>query len=164
MLPDEEEESEQKMFARKALGTQVAIEEKEQQDLSTYITEIVTIPLNMAVYEFEAINENARIRNEQNADPHLEALKLRLLHEEYDKHILKTKPRSRNLLRLEERTIVKDGVLMRKHYGEDGTVTHRQTLHGKTNKHRGITIMIQECRMKYHYPDQRYQLGRLELG
>ena len=48
---------------------------------------------------------------------------------------------------------------MRKYYGEDGTVTHNQiiipkhlvpeilsTLHGKTNKHPGITKMIQECR------------------
>ena len=54
---------------------------------------------------------------------------------------------------------------MRKYYGEDGTVTHNQipipkhlfpdflsTLHGKTNKHPGITKMIQECRAKYYFP------------
>ena len=54
---------------------------------------------------------------------------------------------------------------MRKYYGEDGTVAHHQilipkhivpellsTLHGKTNKHPGITKMIQECRTKYYYP------------
>ena len=54
---------------------------------------------------------------------------------------------------------------MRKYYGEDGTVTHRQilipkhivpellsTLHGKMNKHPGITKMIQESRAKYYYP------------
>ena len=123
------------------------------------------IPLNSAVYAFGAIKENARIRNEQDADPILKALKLRLLHEEYDKHLLKTEPRGRNLLRHEERIIVKDGVLMRKYYGEDGTITHHQilipkhivpellsTLHGKTNKHPGITKMIQESRTKYYYP------------
>ena len=164
-LPDEEEESEQEIFARKALSKQRAIDEKEQQNSTTEVTETVHIPLNSAVYAFGAIKENARIRNEQDADPILKALKLRLLHEEYDKHLLKTEPRGRNLLRHEERIIVKDGVLMRKYYGEDGTVTHHQilipkhivpellsTLHGKMNKHPGITKMIQESRAKYYYP------------
>ena len=164
-LPDEEEESEQEIFARKALSKQRAIDEKEQQNLTTEVTETVHISLNSAVYAFGAIKENARIRNEQDADPILKALKLRLLHEEYDKHLLKTEPRGRNLLRHEERIIVKDGVLMRKYYGEDGTVTHHQilipkhivpellsTLHGKMNKHPGITKMIQESRAKYYYP------------
>ena len=54
---------------------------------------------------------------------------------------------------------------MRKYFGEDGSVTHNQiiilkhlvpdrlsTLHGKTNKHPGITKMIQECRVKYYFP------------
>ena len=127
-LPDEEEESEQKIFARKALSKQRAIDDKEQQNLSTEVTETVHIPLNTAVYEFGAIKENAPIRNEQDADPILKALKVRLLHEGYDKHLLKTKPSGRNLLRHEERIIVKDGVLMRKYYGEDGTVTHHQIL------------------------------------
>ena len=164
-LPDEEEESEQEFFARKALSKQRAVDEKDQQNLSTEITEAVHIPLNTAVYAFGAIKENARIRIEQDADPILKALKLRLLHEEYDKHLLKTEPRGRNLLRHEERIIVKDGVLMRKYYGEDGTITHHQllepkhivpellsTLHGKTNKHPGITKMILESRTKYYYP------------
>ena len=84
-LPDEEEESEQEVFARKALSKQRAVEEKEQQNLSTEITEAVHIPLNTTVYTFAAIKENARIRNEQDADPILKALKLRLLHEEYEK-------------------------------------------------------------------------------
>ena len=164
-LPDEEEESEQEVFARKALSQQRAIDEKEQQNLTTEVTETVHIPLDATFYAFGAIKENARIRNEQDADPILKALKLRLLHEEYDKHLLKTEPRGRNLLRHEERIIIKDGVLMRKYYGEDGTITHHQilipkhivpellsTLHGKTNKHPGITKMIQESRTKYYYP------------
>ena len=105
------------------------------------------------------------MRNEQDADPILKSLNLRLLHDEYDKHLLKTEPRGRNLLRHEERIIVKDGVLMRKYDGEDGTVTHHQifipkrivpellsTLHGKMNKHPGISKMIQESRTKFYYP------------
>ena len=49
---------------------------------------------------------------------------------------------------------------MRKYYGENGTVTHHEvivpellsTLHGKTNKHQGITKMIQGCRPKVYFP------------
>ena len=59
-LSDEEEESEQETFARKALSKQRAVDEKEQQNLSTEITEAVHIPLNTAVYAFGAIKENAR--------------------------------------------------------------------------------------------------------
>ena len=162
--PDEEEESEHENFARKAQSKQRA-QEKHEKELSTKVTEVIKITLNSAVDSFGAIKENARIRNEQYADTLLKALKLRISHEEYDKHFLKTERRGRNLLRHEERIILKDGVLMRKYYGEDGSVTHNQiiipkhlvpellsTLHGKTNKHPGITKMIQECRAKYYFP------------
>ena len=106
-LPDEEEESEQEIFASKALSKQRAQEEHEK-DLSTKVTEVIKIPLNSAVYSFNPIKENARIRNEQNADLLLEALKLRISNKKYDKHLLKTEPRGQNLLRHEERIIMKD--------------------------------------------------------
>ena len=126
-LPDGEEESEKEIFATKALSKQRAQEEHEK-DLSTKETEDIKIPLNSAIYSFRAIKEHARIRNEQDADPLLKALKLPISHEEYDKHFLKTEPRGRNLVRHEERIIMKDGVLMRKYYGEDGSVTHNQVI------------------------------------
>ena len=62
-LPDEEEESEQETFARKAHSKQRAIEE-HGNDLSTKVIEIVKLPLNSAVFSFAAIKEIARIRNE----------------------------------------------------------------------------------------------------
>ena len=137
-LQDKEEEAEQKIFARKAI-------DEHEKELSTKITESIKTPPISAVYTFGATKENARIGNEQDADPLLKALKLRILHEEYDKHLLKTEPRRRNWLRHEERIIMKDGVLMRKYYGEDGTVAHHQaihlvpellfTLHSKTNNY-----------------------------
>ena len=134
--------------------------------MSTNVTEVIKISPNSAVYTFGAINENARIRNEQDEDTPSQSAKIRILHGEYEKHLFKTEPRGRNLLRHEERrTIMKDGVLMRKYSGEDGTVTHHQiiipkhivpdllsTLHGKTNKHLRITKMIQACRASYNYP------------
>ena len=97
-LPDDEEESEQEIFARKALSQQRAINEHEK-DISTKVTEVIKIPLISTVYTFGAIKKSAQIRNEQDADPILKALKLRILHEEYDKHLLKTEPRGRNLIR-----------------------------------------------------------------
>ena len=87
-LPDEDEESEQTIVARKAPSKQRAQEEHEK-DLSTKVTEVIKTPLDSTVYSFDAIKENARIRNEQDADPLLKALKLRILHEEYDKSLLK---------------------------------------------------------------------------
>ena len=63
-----------KPLQKKALSKQRAVDEKEKQNLSTEITEAVHIPLNTAVYAFGAIKENARIRNEQDADPILKAL------------------------------------------------------------------------------------------
>ena len=75
-LPDEEDESEQEIFARKALSKRRAIDEPEKE-LSTNVTEVIKIPLNSAVYSFGAIRENAWIRNEQDADPLLKALKQR---------------------------------------------------------------------------------------
>ena len=113
-LPDEEEESEQGIFPRKELSKQQAIEDKKQRNLSTEITETVRIPLITSVYAFGAIEENARKRNEQDSDSLLKAQKLRLLHEECNTHLLKTKPRGRSLLRHEVRIVVKDGILMRK--------------------------------------------------
>ena len=107
----------------KALRKQRAQEEHEN-NLSTKVTEVIKTPLNSTVYSYGAIKENAWIRNEQDADPLLKALKLRISHEEDGKHLIETGPRGRNLLRHEERIILKDGVLMRKNYGEDGSVAH----------------------------------------
>ena len=52
-LPDEEDESEQEFFARKALSKRRAIDEHEKE-LSTKVTEVIKIPLNSAVYSFGA--------------------------------------------------------------------------------------------------------------
>ena len=76
--------------------------------MSTKVTEVIKIPPNSAVYSFRATEENARFRNEQDADPLLKALTLRILQEEYDKHILKIEPRGRKFLRHEERINTKD--------------------------------------------------------
>ena len=92
-------------------------------------------------------------------------IKRKLICEEYDKHLLHTVPKAKRLLFHENRLIVKDGILMRKYYGECGQVTHHQlfipeplitellkAIHGQMGKHPGITKIIEESRSKYYYP------------
>ena len=61
-LRDEEDESGQEIFVTKALSKQRAVDDHEK-GLSTKVTEVIKIPLNSAVYTFEAINENAQELN-----------------------------------------------------------------------------------------------------
>ena len=63
-LPDEVEESEQEVFARKAQN-KTTRSRSHEKELSTKVTEVIRIPLNSAVYSSGAIKEKARIRNER---------------------------------------------------------------------------------------------------
>ena len=119
LLPDEENELEQEIFTRKPLSQPRAIDYHETQ-LSTKVTEVSEIPSNSAVSTFGAIMEKARFRNEQDANPLLEGLILRILHEEYDKHLLKTEPTERK----------KSTTTRRKHHHERRS-THAKILRRK---------------------------------
>ena len=153
-----------KFFYKKKQARQNARDE-ETTKIKLSIKETTPIPINKASYTFGAIKEEARIRVEQDSDLVFKAIKRKLICEEHDKHLLQTDPKAKRLLVHENRLIVKDGVLMRKYYGECGQVTHHQilipvhlitellkALHGQMGKHPGITKMIQECRSKYYYP------------
>ena len=128
------------------------------------IKETTPIPINKASCTFGARKEDARIRVEQDSNLVFKAIKRKLICEEFDKHLLQTGPTAKRFLVHENRLIVKDGVLLRKYYGECGQVTHHQILipghlitellkaiHGQMGKHPGITKMIQECRSNYYY-------------
>ena len=101
----------------------------------------------------------------QDTDLVFKTIKRKLICDKYDNHLLQTDPTAKRLLVHEIRLIVKDGVQMRKYYGERGQVTHHQiripqhlipkllrAIYGQMGKHPGITKMIQECRSKYYYP------------
>ena len=163
-LPGETIETEEEILLQKEQARQNARDE-ETPKIKLSIKETTPIPINKASYTFGAIKEDARIRVEQDSDLVFKTIKRKLICEEYDKHLLQTDPKAKRLLVHENRLIVKDGVLMRKYYGECGQVTHNQILipehlitellkaiHGQLGKHPGITKMIQECRSKYYYP------------
>ena len=115
--------------------------------------------------ETEYIRNNAQIRIEQDTDPVLRNLKLMILKEPYDEQRLKLCPRGQKYLQNLERIHIKDGLLMRKYYGETGEIKYNQILlpehlvqeilehhHGKYGRHPGITKVIQQCREKYYFP------------
>ena len=129
------------------------------------VKETAPIPINQASYTYGALKENARIRVEQNTDQIVKAIKLKLIYEDYDKHLVQTDPKAKRLLFHEYKLKVKDGIVMRKYYGECGPVTHHQILfpehlitkllkpiHGQMAKHPGITKMFQESRSKHYCP------------
>ena len=108
------------------------------------------------------MKDDAGIRVEQDSDLVFKAIKKTLICEEYDKHRLLTDSTAKRLLVHENRLIVKDGILMRKYYGECGQVTHHQMLipehlitellkaiHGQMGKHPGITKNDPRMQIKF---------------
>ena len=118
-LPDETIETEEEILAQKEQARQNARDE-ETTKIKLSITETQPIPINKAAYTLGTIKEDARIRVEQDSNLVFKAIKRKLICEEYDKHLLQTDPTAKRLLVHENRLIVKDGVLMRKYYGECG--------------------------------------------
>ena len=157
-LPEETIETEEEILPQKEQARQNARDE-EMTKIKITIKETAPTLINKSSYTFGTKKEDARIRVEQDTDLVLQANKRKLICEEYDKHLLQTDPEAKRLLVHEDRLIVKDGIHMRKDYGECGQVTYHQILipehliaellkaiHGQMEKHPGITKMIRECR------------------
>ena len=173
-LPDEAIETEEEKLLQKEQARQNACDE-ETTKMKLAIKETTPIPMNKASYTFGAIKEDTRNRVEQDSDLVFKAIKRKLICEEYDKYLLQTDPTAKRLLIHEHRLIVKDGILIRKYFGECGQVTHHRilipehliedllkTIHGQTGKHPGITN-IQECRSKYYCPGQAKRIKQRVL-
>ena len=126
-LPDETIETEQEILLQKEQARQAARDEVTTK-IKMAIQETTPIPINKASYTFGAIKEDSRIRVEQDSDLVFKTITKKLICEENDKHLLQTDPTAKRLLVHEKRLIVKDGILMRKYYGECGQVTHHQIL------------------------------------
>ena len=129
------------------------------------IKEFTKIDGNTTAYSLHGIKANARIRVEQDADLVLKNLKLKTLGQPHDDVLLTADRRFKHYKANEDRIILKDGLLLRKYYGDTGSVKHYQTLitnqsinevlrslHGDFGKHPGITKTINAYREKYYYP------------
>ena len=120
---------------------------------------------NTTAYSLHGIKANARIRVEQDADLVLKNLKLKILDQPHDDVLLTADRRFKHYKPNEDRIILKDGLLLRKYYGYNGSVKHYQilipnqlvnevlrNLHGDFGKHPGITKTIIAYREKNYYP------------
>ena len=102
---------------------------------------------------------------EQNNDVILQQLRLKILKENYSETILMQDNRYQHYCRQMDRLSVMDEIITRQYFDETGSVKYNQvllpkhlitelleSLHGKANKHPGISKMLIEIRQKYYYP------------
>ena len=125
--------------------------------------EFTKIDGNTTAYSLYGIKANATIRVEQDADPVLKNLKLKILGQPHDDVLLTTDRRFKHYKANEDRIILKDGLPLRKYYGDTGNVKNYQnlipkqlinevlrSLHGDFGKHPGTTKTIIAYREKHY--------------
>ena len=99
---------------------------------------------------------------EQDVDLVLKNMKLKILGQPHDEVLMKTDSRYKNYRANEDRIILKDGLMLRKYFGETGSLKYYQilipkqlvneilrSLHGEFGKHPGISKTIIASREKY---------------
>ena len=166
--PNDQDETEEHILQRKEQSREKAAEwviNQEPSSMKPRIKEFTKIDGNTTVYSFHAMKANARIRVEQDADLVLTNLKLKILGQPYDDVLLAKDRRFTHYKANEYRIILKDGLLLRKYYGDTGSVKYYQilipkqlinevlrSLHGDFGKHPGITKTIIAYREKHYYP------------
>ena len=165
---DDQNETEEQILQRKEQSRQKAVEwvaNHEPSSMKPNINEFTKIDGNTTAYSLHGIKANARIRVEQDADLVLKNLKLKILGQAHDDVLLTADRRFKHYKANEDRIILKDGLLLRKYYGDTGSVKYYQilipkqlinevlrSLHGDFGKHPGITKTIIAYRKKYYYP------------
>ena len=90
---DKNDESEEQPFERKQRSRQNAkhwVANEETSSLKTSVKEFTTIDGNTTSYSMNGIKANARIRNEQGADPVLKSMRLKILAQPQDEVIMIT--------------------------------------------------------------------------
>ena len=166
--PDSHDETEEQILQRKEQSRKKAAEEVANQEPSSMkpsIKQFTKIDGNTTAYSLNGIKANARIRVEQDADLVSKNLKLKILGQPYDDVLLTADKRFKHYKANEDHIILKDGLLLRKYYGDTGNVKNYQiliptqlvsevlrSLHGNFGKHPGITKTIIAYREKYYYP------------
>ena len=163
---DDQEETEGKILRRKGKSREKAAEwvvNQEPSSMKPSIKEFTKIDGNTTSYSIQGIKANAKIRVEQDADLVLKNLKLKIFGQPHDNVLLTTDKRFKHYKANDDRIILKDGLLLRKYYGETGSVNYYQilipkqlvnealrSLHGEFGKHLGITKTIIAYRETYY--------------
>ena len=165
---DNQDETEEQILQRKEQSREKAVEwvvNQEPSLMKPSIKAFTKIDGNTTAYSLHGIKANARIRVEQDTDLVLKNLKLKLLGQRYDDVLLTADRRFKLYKANEDRIILKNGLLLRKYYGDTGNVKYYQilipkqlvkevlrSLHGDFGRHPGITKTIIAYREKNYYP------------
>ena len=165
---DDQDETEEQILQKKEHPWEKAAEwviNQEPSSVKPSIKEFTKIDGNTTAYSLHGIKANARIRVEQDADLVLKNLKLKILGQTYDDVLLTTDRRFTHYKANEDRILLKDGLLLRKYYGDTGSVKYYQilipkhlinevlrSLHGDFGKHPGIAKTIIAYKEEYYYP------------
>ena len=155
---DDHDETEEQILRRKEQSRHKAAEwviNQEPSSMKPSVKDFTMIDGNTTAYSLHGIKANARIQVEQDADIVLKNLKLKILSQPYDDALLTADRRFKHYKANEDRIILKDGLLLRKYYGDTGSVKHYQilipnqlvnevlrSLHGEFGKHPAITKTI----------------------
>ena len=161
---DDQDETEEQMLQRKEQSREKQVEwvvNQEPSSMKPSIKEFTKNDGNTTAYSLHGIKANARIRVEQDADLVLKNMKLKILDQPHDDVLLTADRGFKHFKANEDRIILKDGLLLRKYYGDTGSVKHYQILipnqlvnkvlrsfHGDFGKHPGITKTIIAYREK----------------
>ena len=114
---------------------------------------------------FQKLSYSNSIAVEQNNDVIFQQLRLQILKESYSETILSQDNRYQHYCRQMDRLSVLDEIITRQYFDETGSVKYNQvllpknlvqelleSLHGKANKHPGISKKLIEIRQKFYYP------------
>ena len=158
---DDDETEEQILQRKKTARTQPA---HQLPDVSFEQFTTHTSDYNKLSITQKLTNINS-IAVEQNNDVILQQLRLKILKENYSETILMQDHRYQHYCRQMDRLSVTDEIITRQYFDETGSVKYNQvlspkhsvtelleSLHGKANKHPGISKMLIEIRQKNYYP------------
>ena len=114
---------------------------------------------------FQKLSYTFSIAVEQNNDVILQQLGLKILNENYSETILLLDNRYQHYCRQMDRLSVTDEIITRQYFDETGSFKYNQVLlpkhlvpeileplHGKANKHPGVSKMLNEVRQNCYYP------------
>ena len=165
---DNNDESEEPIIERKKQSRQNTKQwaaKEESPLLKTSVKEFTIIDGNTTSYSMNGIKANARIGVEQDVDFELNSMKLKLLGQPHDEVLMKTDSRYKIYEANEDRINLKDSLLLRKYFGETGSVKYYQilmprqlvndvlrSLHEEFGKHPGISKTINAYMEKKYFP------------
>ena len=166
---DNDNEPEERTLERKEQLRQNAKQwaaNEESPALKTSVKEFTKIDGNTTSYSINGNKANARIRVKQDVDLVLKNMKLKILGQPYDEVLILTDSRYKNYKANEDRTILKDGLLYRKYFGETGSVNFYQSLipkqlvkevlrslHVEVGRHPGTSKTMIAYREKYFFSE-----------